>query len=175
MKYILGLIVLAVVGGGVVVYLNKEEVTPGDNKVLEENTAGESTDVTNQMPAPGITNVPEMIVAEEASDELKPGDDEVETDEITDEAKVFNINGTNFAFNTTEIRVKEGDTVTVNFTSSEGLHDWVIDEFSAATEQVRPGTPTSVTFVADQAGAFEYYCSVGQHRANGMIGTLIVE
>jgi len=40
---------------------------------------------------------------------------------------------------------------------------------------VTPGTPTSVTFVADKTGTFEYYCSVGNHRAQGMVGKLIVE
>lgn len=34
---------------------------------------------------------------------------------------------------------------------------------------------TSVTFVADETGTFEYYCSVGNHRGQGMIGKLIVE
>lgn len=42
------------------------------------------------------------------------------------------------------------------------------------TTQVNTGATTSVEFVADQVGNFEYYCSVGQHRANGMVGTLTV-
>jgi len=87
----------------------------------------------------------------------------------------FGVKGVPFSFDVKEIRVKKGDTVTVNFESSEGLHDWVVDEFSASTAQVQPGTPTSVTFVADTAGTFEYYCSVGNHRGMGMVGTLIVE
>jgi len=87
----------------------------------------------------------------------------------------FDVKGVNFEFDVKEIRVKEGDTVTINFSSTEGFHDLVIDEFNAATAQVRPGTPTSVTFVADKAGTYEYYCSVGSHRAQGMVGTLIVE
>ena len=34
---------------------------------------------------------------------------------------------------------------------------------------------TFVEFTVDKTGTFEYYCSVGQHRANGMVGNLIVE
>jgi plastocyanin len=64
--------------------------------------------------------------------------------------------------------------VTVNFTSDQWFHDWVVDEFDAATEKVETWGTTSVTFVADQVGEFEYYCSVGAHRANGMVGMLIV-
>ena len=106
--------------------------------------------------------------------------EEIDTEETTDDArsveeKVFSVSGINYAFNETEIRVKEGDKVTINFVSDEGFHDWVVDEFNAATEKVRPGTPTSVTFTADKAGTYEYYCSVGSHRAQGMVGQLIVE
>jgi plastocyanin len=95
--------------------------------------------------------------------------------EIDSNAKVFNIGGENFEFDVAEIRVEEGDTVVINFTSTGGLHDWTIDEFDANTARVQTGETSSVTFVAERAGSFEYYCSVGQHRANGMVGTLIVE
>jgi plastocyanin len=91
------------------------------------------------------------------------------------EAKVFEVRGTSYSFDKDEIRVKKGDTVTINFESSDGFHDWVLDEFGAATEKVQPGVKTSVTFVADEAGTFEYYCSVGSHRLHGMVGKLIVE
>ena len=36
-------------------------------------------------------------------------------------------------------------------------------------------TSAEVEFVASIAGTFEYYCSVGEHRAKGMKGNLIVE
>ncbi len=87
---------------------------------------------------------------------------------------VIDVKGIDFAFDTTEITVNEGDVVTINFESTEGFHDWVVDEFRAGSRQVRPGTPTSVTFTADKAGTYEYYCSVGHHRAAGMVGTLTV-
>ncbi|PIP66761.1 hypothetical protein COW94_00070 [Candidatus Peregrinibacteria bacterium CG22_combo_CG10-13_8_21_14_all_44_10] len=96
---------------------------------------------------------------------------------MTDNTEVvtFEISGENFAFSQTEMRVNEGDTVRIVFTSEDGFHDWVLDEFNAATEQVQTGGVTEVTFVADKAGTYEYYCSVGQHRDNGMFGSLIVE
>ncbi|MDP2650399.1 MAG: cupredoxin domain-containing protein [bacterium] len=85
------------------------------------------------------------------------------------------LTGKPFEFSQKEIRVKKGDMVTVHFQSTAGLHDFVVDEFNAATDQVQPGSATSVTFVADKAGEFEFYCSVGNHRAQGMVGTFIVE
>lgn len=87
----------------------------------------------------------------------------------------FTLDSFNFGYSQSEIRVNEGDTVTINLTSSDGFHDWVVDEFDAATEKIQEGETTSVTFVADTAGTYEFYCSVGSHRAQGMVGTLIVE
>ena len=63
----------------------------------------------------------------------------------------------------------------INFTSADGLHDLVIDEFDVRTERLRTGGTEYVMFVADKSGTFEYYCSVGSHRVNGMVGKLIVE
>ncbi|MDO8657006.1 MAG: plastocyanin/azurin family copper-binding protein [Nanoarchaeota archaeon] len=98
----------------------------------------------------------------------------------TGEVKTFVLTGENFKFMMDgnlgpEMRVQLGDTVVVQFSSTEGFHDWVVDELSAATEKVRAGNSTSVTFVANQKGTFEYYCSVGSHRAQGMKGNLVVE
>lgn len=81
----------------------------------------------------------------------------------------------NYAFSQTEIRVHEGDIVNINLTSEQGFHDWVLDEFQAATNQISAGQTSIITFVANQKGTFEYYCSVGEHRKMGMVGTLIVE
>jgi nitrite reductase (NO-forming) len=94
--------------------------------------------------------------------------------------KIFKLTGEMFKFRLNgaeapELRVKQGDTVRIEFTSTDGFHDWVVDEFNARTERVNTGGSTQVTFVADKKGTFEYYCSVGQHRANGMRGNLIVE
>ena len=91
------------------------------------------------------------------------------------DALTFDIDSFSFGYSMEEIRVPLGATVTINLTNSAGFHDWVVDEFDAATEKIQAGGNTSVTFVADKQGAFEYYCSVGNHRAQGMVGTLIVE
>lgn len=89
--------------------------------------------------------------------------------------KIFSIDGSSFKFSVTEILVKKGDLVRINFKNNEGFHDWVIDEFSAKTKQLQAGESDAVEFIADKAGEFEYYCSVGQHRQMGMVGKLIVE
>ena len=93
----------------------------------------------------------------------------------TAQVKEFKISGSPFKFSMNEIKVKKGDTVRIVFTNVEGVHDWVIDEFNAATKQLKAGESETIEFVADKAGTFEYYCSVGSHRAMGMKGNLIVE
>lgn len=55
------------------------------------------------------------------------------------------------------------------------MHDFVIDELNIRTKRIAGGESDSVTFTADKTGAFEYYCSVGNHREMGMKGRLIVE
>lgn len=95
--------------------------------------------------------------------------------DVPADAMVFTMDSFNYGYSMEEIRVPAGTTVTINLTNSDGFHDWVLDEFDAATTQISAGDTTSVTFVADTPGSYEYYCSVGNHRAQGMVGTLIVE
>ena len=90
-------------------------------------------------------------------------------------AKEFTVEGGMFYFKPSEMKVKKGDTVKITLTNKEGLHDWVLDEFNAKTKRIKAGETDTVTFIADKVGTFEYYCSVGNHRAMGMKGNLIVE
>ena len=92
----------------------------------------------------------------------------------------FVLTGENFKFvmngvDNPDLVVQQGDRVKIEFASVGGFHDWVVDEFDAATGRVNDGETTSVEFIADERGTFEYYCSVGQHRTMGMKGNLIVE
>ncbi|MBS3168461.1 cupredoxin domain-containing protein [Candidatus Woesearchaeota archaeon] len=99
----------------------------------------------------------------------------VGSDSVQPNVKDFEVHGKNFEYDIKEIRVKKGDTVRIKFTSDIGFHDWVVNEFNARTEKVRDGGTTSTEFIADKTGEFEYYCSVGSHKSQGMIGKIIVE
>lgn len=106
-----------------------------------------------------------------------PAESTEESTESTEKSQVkeFTLTGTNYQFSLNEIKVNQGDTVRITFVNGGGLHDWTIDEFNAATSRLQEGQQETIEFVADQAGQFEYYCSVGNHRALGMKGTLVVE
>ncbi len=190
MKFVYVVLVIVIVGG-ILVWLTNSGTPEPTTQVTPPvtNTETESVDTSAEAEANAIN--PEVTDTDPVTDQDTSADKgpeepmadvdvavESEPEIVVDpvpETRVFTVSGTNFAFDVEEIRVNQGDTVTINFESAEGVHDWVVDEFGAATEVVQPGTPTSVTFVADQAGTFEYYCSVGSHRAQGMVGTLIVE
>ncbi len=77
-------------------------------------------------------------------------------------------------FTADEIIVPKGATVRLTFKIANGMHDWVLDEFGAATEVMRTGNSQTIEFVAGEAGTFEYYCSVGNHRQAGMTGDFVV-
>jgi plastocyanin len=96
--------------------------------------------------------------------------------DLTDETGVKEITVTNerLVFFPSEIRVNVGDTVRLTFENGGGRHDWVLDEFDAATEVIRAGQSQTIEFVASEAGEFEFYCSVPGHRQAGMFGSFIV-
>jgi len=91
------------------------------------------------------------------------------------DVKEITVTGANFKFNPATITVKKGEKVRLTFKSEGGLHDFVIDELNVQTKMIDTGLSDTVEFVADEAGTYEYYCSVGNHKQMGMVGKLIVQ
>jgi plastocyanin len=121
-----------------------------------------------------------LAIAVVASFILQGSSSDIAQNQEQSEIKIFILTGENFKFvmngiDNPDINVKKGNRVRIEFASTQGFHDWVVDEFGASTDKISEGGLTSVEFVADKKGTFEYYCSVGQHRANGMKGNLVVE
>lgn len=99
----------------------------------------------------------------------------VVTPPVAGSVKEFTVTANNFAYDVKTIKVKKGDKVEITFKNAEGFHDLKIDEFNTSTAQLQAGGSQVIEFVADKTGTFEYYCSVGSHRAMGMKGNLVVE
>ncbi len=89
--------------------------------------------------------------------------------------KEFTVTGNNFSFTPSLITVQKGDRVKITFNNVNGFHDFRIDAFDASTSKTQSPTTEVLEFVADKTGSFEFYCSVGSHKAMGMKGTLKVE
>ena len=100
----------------------------------------------------------------------------VEDSDADSEVKEFIVTGEDYSFSETNLTVSEGDVVRITFVNGgEMPHDWVLDEFGAATEILQAGEEQVVEFIAGDPGTYEYYCSVGNHRELGMVGVLTVE
>lgn len=87
----------------------------------------------------------------------------------------FTVTASNFTFTPKTLTVKKGQPVEITFTNAGGAHDFVINEFTVKTQILASGKSETVTFTPDKTGTFDYYCSVGNHRAMGMQGTITVE
>jgi plastocyanin len=147
-------VIVIVILGGAALFFNRAE-TPATAPAPVETKEYAKT------PAPPIE---EATTNATTSDEV-----------VASETKEFTVTGKNFAFDPPTITVNSGDRVKIIFKNSGGMHDWKIDEFNAATKRIKAGEEDTVEFIADKTGSFEYYCSVGTHRAMGMKGTLVVQ
>jgi plastocyanin len=166
---IMALIAIVAIGGGIY-YFTKERV------VAPENGLGNSE---QNMPMMDSENTGEMMQSnkdgEMMGEKMMENKEEMMGSGMMKTVKSFTISGSNFAFDKKTIEVSKGDTVKITFKNSSGKHDWKIDEFNASTKILGSGEEETVEFVADKAGSFEYYCSVGSHRQMGMVGTLTVK
>lgn len=111
----------------------------------------------------------------EQKDEAMQYDVEDEDEDEMEGVEVVEVQGGSFYFEPNEIEVEKGDTVKLTFKAMDGMHDFVVDELAVKTPVIKSGETYEVEFVASQEGEFEFYCSVGEHRAKGMVGKLIVE
>lgn len=145
-KSVLALIVAILIAGGAIFFINQQNQSQSSQQF------------------PPTTAVIEPTQPEGAMEEKEEG-----------AVKIFKVNGTPFSFSVKEMRVKQGERVKVEFTNKQGFHDWTLDEFNVKTKQLQAGQSETVEFVANKKGTFEYYCGVGNHRAQGMVGKLIVE
>ena len=165
-KIIIGLVVVVLLGGAGFWYYQSN-----NSKDLNDldMPAGAMSDDGQTMPA-GDTSSTSSMDMESSSDAMMMSDG----DDMHADAKEFTVSGSNFSFTPKTLTVKKGDKVKITFKNTGGFHDFKIDEFKVATAQIQGGNEETVEFVADKAGSFEYYCSVGKHRAMGMVGTLTV-
>jgi plastocyanin len=162
---LIGVAVIAVAAGAWFITNNKAEAPETEDTPVTVETVIDT--VTNDTTSPDDQTDATIDASIDASTDIS-----IDT---SDNAISFNVVGTNHAFDVKNMTVKKGQTVTINFANGDGMHDWVLDEFEGArTPVIKTGEKASITFVADQAGTFEYYCSVGNHRTRGMVGTFVV-
>lgn len=139
------LLVVAVAGG--LWYKNAISTTSKDSKMMTEESTVPTT------PSKGVS-------------------DTIGVDGVRE----LRIEGSEFKFNLASLTLKKGEKVRLTLANTGMMkHDFVVDELSVRTKIISSGETDTIEFTPETIGTFEFYCSVGQHRANGMKGMLTVE
>src|SRR3989344_142744 len=78
--------------------------------------------------------------------------------------KKFTVEGTEFKFMPSEIKASKGDVVEVTFKNAGTYgHNFVVEGYEKRTSIINKGKEEILTFTADKAGTFAFYCSVNGH------------
>jgi len=77
----------------------------------------------------------------------------------TPETKVFELTAEKYKFQPSHITVNKGDRVVLKFTSKDRTHGITLSDFDKKRALINKDEITTVEFVADKAGIFEYRCA----------------
>lgn len=120
---------------------------------------------------------PEDSNGAENGEQANQQNGEEQTDEETSDVREVEIRGgPGTTYNVEELQVEQGETVQFTYVHEGGQHDLVIErnnERVAGTEVLtQSGDQESFTYTFEEDGDYEFFCSVGSHRAQGMEGTI---
>jgi cytochrome c oxidase subunit 2 len=85
------------------------------------------------------------------------------------------INAYNYGFAISPAEINKGDIVRIRLRNQDGMHGLAIPAFDIDSGPIAPGEETTLEFIADKSGSFDYYCNVpcGSGHSN-MKGKLVV-
>lgn len=148
-------VVVILVVLGVWYFSSRETIAPSDTDTATTTDSGSTSTTTDSMGGVGA----DMVV-----------------DVSTSTTKTFAVASSNFKFSVGEIRVKQGDKVSITLTNTAGTHNLEVEGYNVETKTLnQAGQTDTIEFTADKKGTFEYFCDIGTHRQMGMVGNLIVE
>lgn len=110
-----------------------------------------------------------------ASSSATPADGSSSDTPTTNDERVITMDAGSFYYKPNVITAKLGEKLKVVITSKDMVHNFNIDELNVHSPMIHSGETNSVEFVASKQGTFEFYCSVGQHRAHGQVGKITIE
>ncbi len=142
---IVGIIAVVAIGGAVI-FMGQGKNTATDSMKKEETTT-----------------VPTTTQVDGTSDATSPA--------MTDE-QTITLEAGAFYYKPNVITAKKGQKIKVVMTSKDMMHDFIIDELGVKLPITKSGETNTVEFTPDKTGTFEFYCSVGQHRAKGQVGKI---
>jgi len=106
-----------------------------------------------------------------------PANNAEKQDMIENSDQTIDMVMSNFKYSQDTITASPGDIVTINLSVASGSHDFVIDELNVQSEVIGSSGTDTITFTVpeDAAGqSYSFYCSIGNHRAQGMEGELVI-
>ncbi len=126
------------------------------------------TSQTQEVPAITGSEVEEMVVEENG--------DAMEEEGAMMEAREIVVEGSEFSFSPKSISVKTGEKVKLTFNNTGSFpHNLTVEGLGIATRTIGGGESNTVEFTVEEGGTYATFCSVGNHRVQGMEGTLEVE
>jgi len=161
------MVIIILAAGGYYLYMQSAPATTVDTDMTPEMQMESNTGIDATQPTPA----PTPTTSGTPSDVNIAVDGSVSTGELRE----ITVTSTGMSFNQKEITVKKGDRVRITYANGGGTHDLRIAGYDVGTKVMSAGQSETFEFVADETGEFQYYCSVGNHRAMGMWGTLTVE
>lgn len=94
----------------------------------------------------------------------------------TSEMREITVDGNEFSFTPASLSLMAGEKIKLTFNNKGKFpHNLTIDELGVATKTTKPGETDGIEFTVSKTGNFEMYCGVGNHRAQGMEGTVDVK
>ncbi len=178
-NFLVALVLVLLAGGGYYLYTAPEPTPSNTERDRSSNSmpTGMMEDGTEPVAPTNPSPTPRGVVEIETDASASAGTGVPSTGaSATAEAtlKEITVTSTGMAFNQKTLAVKKGDRVRITYTNGGGTHDLRIEGYNVGTKVMQGGVSETFEFVADKAGTFEYYCSVGSHRQAGMKGTLTV-
>ena len=160
MMPVIGGVVLLLVIAGIFLFMKRGKTEQTENTEDQAMPVNEES----QEEAMKEDGVDESVVIDENSQIMEEN-----------EVRVIDVEAGSFYYKPEAIKVKKGETVRIVMKSVSMMHNFNIDELGVKLPIVQDGETGTVEFVADKTGTFEYYCSVGNHRAQGQVGVITVE
>ncbi len=139
-------------------------------------TSSPATTVASPVPSP-VTEFVEPTDDSMTQLEGTPASPDTETAMEASDEVAYDVKLDSFSFSEKTMQVKAGESIKVKLTNTEGFHDFVIDELNVASSKLAEGKSEVITITAPASAkgkTFEYYCSVGNHRQQGMVGKITV-
>ncbi|MDO8559310.1 MAG: DUF5667 domain-containing protein [bacterium] len=92
------------------------------------------------------------------------------------EKKEFEVSGTEYGFNPSNITVQAGQRVKIKFRNDGRIkHNLIIEGLGVGTKTISSDDDASIEFTAPASGNYIFFCSIPGHRQAGMEGSLKIE